>query len=52
LIMIGINDIGWPGGVRQAVNKWIRESKELDGVIDFDALARDPERPSHILSPF
>ena len=113
VVMIGINDIGWPGGVlsptdppvsvddlimgyrqliaqaharniriigatltpfedtfkgvnppldyyyspekektRQAVNKWIRESKEYDGVIDFDALARDPQRPSHIQAAF
>src|ERR1700736_81795 len=113
VVMIGINDIGWPGGVlsptdppvsvddlimgyrqliaqaharniriigatltpfedtfkgvnppldyyyspekektRQAVNKWIRESKEYDGVIDFDALARDPQRPSPIQAAF
>jgi lysophospholipase L1-like esterase len=113
VVMIGINDIGWPGGVlspndppvsvddliagyrqliaqaharniriigvtltpfedtfkvvnpaldyyynpekektRQAVNRWIRESKEFDGVIDFDAVARDPKRPSHIQADF
>jgi lysophospholipase L1-like esterase len=113
VVMIGINDIGWPGGVlapdarpvsvedlisgyrqliaqaharnlrilgatltpfedtfkgvnppldyfynpekektRQAVNQWIRESKEFDGVIDFDAVARDPKRPSHIQAAF
>jgi lysophospholipase L1-like esterase len=113
VVMIGINDIGWPGGVlapndpplslndliagyrqligqaharniriigatltpfedtfkvvnpaldyyynpdkektRQAVNQWIRESKEFDDVIDFDALARDPNRPSHIKAEF
>jgi lysophospholipase L1-like esterase len=112
-VMIGINDIGWPGGIlspndpavslddliagyrqliaqaharniriigvtltpfedtfkvvnpaldyyfnpekektRQAVNQWIRESKEFDGVIDFDAVARDPKRPSHIQADF
>jgi lysophospholipase L1-like esterase len=33
---------------RQAVNKWIRESGAFDGVIDFDAVVRDPNRPSHI----
>jgi lysophospholipase L1-like esterase len=27
---------------RQAVNEWIRFSKAFDGVIDFDAAARDP----------
>ena len=37
---------------RQAVNQWIREGKEFDGVIDFDALARDPTRPSHIQANF
>jgi lysophospholipase L1-like esterase len=37
---------------RQAVNQWIRESKEFDGVIDFDAVARDPKRPSHIQATF
>ena len=37
---------------RQAVNQWIRESKEFDGVIDFDAVARDPDRPSHIKAAF
>jgi lysophospholipase L1-like esterase len=113
VVMIGINDIGWPGGVldpnarpvavedlitgyrqliaeaharnirilgatltpfedtfkgvnppldyyynpekektRQAVNQWIREGKEYDGVIDFDALVRDPARPSHIQAAF
>lgn len=31
---------------RQAVNEWIRASKELDGVIDFDQLVRDPQDPS------
>jgi hypothetical protein len=28
--------------VRQAVNRWIRTSHELDGLIDFDAVIRDP----------
>ena len=27
---------------RQRVNKWIRESKKFDAVIDFDAILRDP----------
>ncbi len=31
---------------RQAVNKWIRDSGEFDGVIDFDAAVRDPKRPT------
>lgn len=33
---------------RQAVNKWIRTSGAFDGVIDFDAVAQDPNRPTHI----
>jgi lysophospholipase L1-like esterase len=34
---------------RQAVNKWIRTSGSFDGVIDFDAVLRDPEHPSRLL---
>jgi lysophospholipase L1-like esterase len=37
---------------RQAVNEWIRNSGEFDGVIDFDAATRDPNRPAHILAAF
>lgn len=33
---------------RQTVNEWIRTSTELDGVIDFDKLARDPQEPSRL----
>lgn len=33
---------------RQTVNEWIRTSKELDGVIDFDKLLRDPADNSAI----
>jgi lysophospholipase L1-like esterase len=33
---------------RQAVNNWIRTSGRLDGVIDFDAAARDPRKPSQL----
>jgi lysophospholipase L1-like esterase len=28
------------------VNEWIRTSKDFDGVIDFDALMRDPKDPA------
>lgn len=35
---------------RQEVNAWIRNSGEFDGVIDFDAITRDPESPGK-LSP-
>jgi lysophospholipase L1-like esterase len=31
---------------RQVVNEWIRTSKDFDGVIDFDALMRDPKDPA------
>jgi lysophospholipase L1-like esterase len=34
---------------RQAVNHWIRTSREFDGVIDFDAVVRDPDHPSRLL---
>jgi lysophospholipase L1-like esterase len=37
---------------RQAVNEWIRTSGEFDGVIDFDAVARDPDNPKHIRAEF
>jgi len=35
---------------RQAVNQWIRSGGELDGVIDFDAIARDPAQPARLLA--
>jgi lysophospholipase L1-like esterase len=38
--------------VRQAVNKWMRESRAFDAVIDFDALVRDPKRPQRIQARF
>lgn len=31
--------------IREAVNRWIRESGEPDAVIDFDAMLRDRSRP-------
>jgi lysophospholipase L1-like esterase len=37
---------------RQAVNKWIRTSHAFDGVIDFDAVLRDPDHPSRLLPRF
>jgi lysophospholipase L1-like esterase len=33
---------------RQALNSWIRQPGRFDGVVDFDALTRDPARPSHL----
>ena len=38
--------------VRQKVNSWIRSSKEFDGVIDFDAVLRDPSHPSRLLPQY
>jgi lysophospholipase L1-like esterase len=34
---------------RVAFNNWIRESRELAGVVDFDKALRDPERPTQML---
>lgn len=38
--------------VRQEVNKWIRTSDAFDGVIDFDAVLRDPDHPARISARF
>lgn len=38
--------------VRVAVNEWVRHGGEFDGVIDFDAVVRDPEHPTQILPAF
>jgi lysophospholipase L1-like esterase len=37
---------------RQAINQWIRTSGAFDGVIDFDAAARDVNNPKHIRAEF
>jgi lysophospholipase L1-like esterase len=37
---------------RQAVNRWIRTSNEYDGVIDFDAVIRDPASPARALPQY
>jgi lysophospholipase L1-like esterase len=37
---------------RQAVNRWIRTSREPDGVFDFDQLARDPAKPANMRADF
>lgn len=34
---------------RQAVNSWIRTSRAFDGVIDFDAVMRDPLHPRRLI---
>ncbi|QBE67446.1 SGNH/GDSL hydrolase family protein [Pseudoduganella lutea] len=38
--------------VRQAVNKWMRESGEFDSVIDFDRALRDPARPTRLQAKY
>jgi lysophospholipase L1-like esterase len=38
--------------VREAINTWIRSGKEVDGVIDFDAVIRDPAKPTQIKDGF
>lgn len=35
--------------MRQAVNQWIRTTKDLDGVIDFDKATQDPANPTVFL---
>ena len=35
--------------IRLAVNQWIRQSGAFDGVLDFDAVLRDPTEPSRLL---
>jgi len=37
---------------RQAVNQWIRTSGVYDGVIDFDAAVRDPQKPTRMLPQY
>jgi lysophospholipase L1-like esterase len=37
---------------RQAVNAWIRVPGHFDGVIDFDAVVRDPEHPDRLLPAY
>ncbi|MEV6961751.1 SGNH/GDSL hydrolase family protein [Streptomyces sp. NPDC051207] len=37
---------------RAAVNTWIRDTGAYDGVLDFDAVLRDPEHPARILPAY
>jgi lysophospholipase L1-like esterase len=37
---------------RRAVNEWIRTSGMFDGVIDFEAVTRDPAQPDRLLPAF
>ncbi len=34
--------------IRQTINAWIRTSREIDGVLDFDKAIRDPADPTQI----
>ncbi|MEU5959030.1 SGNH/GDSL hydrolase family protein [Streptomyces sp. NPDC047525] len=38
--------------VRQSVNEWIRTSGSFDGIADFDAAVRDPDRPGRLLPAY
>lgn len=33
---------------RQKVNEWVRNSGEFDGIVDFDAVVRDPNHPARL----
>jgi lysophospholipase L1-like esterase len=35
---------------RKAINEWIRHGGEFDAVLDFDAVFRDPAKPTHMLA--
>lgn len=37
---------------RMVVNDWIRSNRQADGIIDFDALVRDPQHPSQLREEF
>lgn len=38
--------------VRRKVNDWIRSSGEFDGIVDFDAVLRDPSHPTQLLPAY
>ena len=38
--------------LRQQVNEWIRSSAEFDGVVDLDAVLRDPGHPTQLLPAY
>ena len=37
---------------REAINRWIRTGGAFDGVIDFDAVARDPANPRRLRAEY
>jgi len=38
--------------MRRTINRWILESRAFDGVLDFDAVVRDPAHPSKLLPAY
>ncbi len=52
ILPFGASDYYHPGAAteadRQMVNAWIRRPGNVDAVIDFDALMRDPAHPSRM----
>lgn len=38
--------------LRSGLNDWIRDSKLFDGVIDFDAMVKDPQHPTRMLPAY
>ena len=38
--------------IRETVNQWIRTRGKFDGVIDFDKIMQDPEKPKRILPQY
>ena len=38
--------------LRNALNDWMRTTKEIDGVIDFDKALQDPEKPDYFLPEY
>ncbi|WP_198670230.1 SGNH/GDSL hydrolase family protein [Dyella sp. C9] len=37
---------------RRQVNDWLRQSRDFDGMVDFDTIVRDPAHPSRLLPAF
>jgi lysophospholipase L1-like esterase len=38
--------------MREAINEWIRTTKNLDGVVDFEKIVRDPTHPTRFSSVY
>jgi acetyl esterase/lipase/lysophospholipase L1-like esterase len=61
LKVLGATILPWEGvwtyseqaeAIRQAVNRWIRSGGGFDGVVDFDAVTRDPSHPTRLRPEF